>query len=57
MYDTVTITMKDDNYAVWGKDEWDDFFVKDNCVVITNKGVWVAMYNLDCVKSVVVEKN
>lgn len=55
MYETITITMKNDNYATWEKSEWDDYNYDGKFFIITKNKVWVGFYNLDCVKSIIIE--
>jgi hypothetical protein len=55
MYETITITMKDDYYAAWEKDEWDDYNYDGKFFIVMKNKTWVGFYNLDCVKSIIVE--
>lgn len=55
MYETITITMKDKNFAKWEKGEWDDYFYDGKFFVIKKKDVWVGFYNIDEVRTIVVQ--
>ena len=55
MYETITITMKNGDYAQWEKDEWDDYNIDNNFFIVIKDHAWRGFYNLDCVKSIVVE--
>ena len=55
MYQTITITMKNSEQFVWGKDAWDDYHYDGKCFIIKKNGEWIGFYNLDQVVSIVVQ--
>lgn len=56
MYETITITMKSGDYAQWRKDKWDDYDIYDDkFFIVKKKKVWIGIYNIDCVESIVIE--
>ena len=56
-YKKITITMKDDYFAFWEEGEWDDFYYDKNgrFFIVKKQDVFVGFYNLDCVKTIVIE--
>lgn len=55
MYETITITMKNGDYVQWEKDEWDDYNIDNNFFIVMKDHAWRGFFNLDCVKSIIVE--
>lgn len=55
-YETLTITFKNGNKVVYGKDEWNDYRYTENAIaVIDEYGAWKSIYNFDDVFSVELE--
>lgn len=54
-YGMITITMKDRNFAEWKKGEWDDYTYDGKFFIVMKNKTWIGFYNLDEVRTVVVE--
>lgn len=54
-YETVIITMKDGKFATWKKDEWNDCTYDGRVFIVMQDGIMVGLYNIDEVRSVVIE--
>ena len=55
-YETLTITFKNGNKVVYGKDEWSDYRYTENAIaVIDNLGAWKAIYSFEEIFSVELE--
>lgn len=56
-YKIIEIAFKDGQSAVWeaDKNEWDDYSYDGSVFIIKKNGVWVGIYNMDCVRSIVVK--
>ena len=48
----IEITFKNGETVSYGKDEWDNYSYDGKTVRVKLKGVWAAIYNMDCVFSV-----
>lgn len=55
MYETITITMKNETFAKWEKGEWDDYCYDGKCFIVVKERVRVGFYNVDEIKSIVIE--
>lgn len=54
-YETIVVTMKDGKFATWKKDEWNDCTYDGRVVIVMQDGIMVGLYNIDEVRSVVIE--
>ena len=55
-YETLTITFKNGNKVVYGKDEWSDYRYTENAIaVIDSLGAWKAIYSFEEIFSVELE--
>jgi len=56
-YNTIEISLKGGHSATWeaDKDEWDDYCYDGKVFIIKKNGMWVGLYNMDCVLSVIVK--
>ena len=52
----ITVTMKDGNFAEWEKDEWDDYTYDGQFFIVMKNRIWIAFYNLDEVRTIIVEQ-
>ena len=50
----IKITMKNGATDVCNDEQYTDYTYDGNCFIIINKNKWIAMYNMDCVQSVIV---
>lgn len=51
----ITITMKNGNVARWKKKEYTDYTYDGKYFIVIYHKKWVGFYNLDSVKTIVVE--
>lgn len=51
----ITVTMKDGNFAEWEKDEWDDYTYDGKFFIVMKDRIWIAFYNLNEVRTIIVE--
>ena len=54
-YEKITVTMKDGNFAEWEKYEWDDYTYDGKFFIVMKDRIWIAFYNLDEVRTIIVE--
>lgn len=54
-YETIVIIMKDGRYAEWEKGSWNDYTYDGKCFIVMKDGVYIGFYNIDEVRSIVVE--
>lgn len=56
-YSKIEVTFKNGHSAVWEaeKGDWDDYTYEGPVFAIKKNGVWVGIYNMDCVFSIVVK--
>lgn len=54
---TIEISFKDGHVAVWeaSKGEWDDYSYNGAAFIVKKDGVWVGIYNMDVVHSIIVK--
>ena len=50
----IEIIMKNGNIATWEKTEYTDYTYDGKCFIVINKDKWVGIYNMDCVRNIVV---
>lgn len=51
----IIISTKNSTEAIWEKGEWDDYFYDGKCFAVVKNHMWVGIYNMDCIRSIVVE--
>lgn len=51
----IRITMINSEEVEWSSTKWDDYLYDGKYFIIKKDGVWVGMYNLDYVISIVVK--
>lgn len=56
-YNVIEIFLKGGHTAVWeaNKGEWDDYSYNGSAFIVKKDGVWVGIYNMDCVHSIIVK--
>lgn len=56
-YKVIEIAFKDGHSATWEADrgEWDDYAYDGKVFIVKKDGFWVGIYNIDCIRSIVVE--
>lgn len=56
-YNTIEVSLKDGTSAIWSANEgdWDDFAYDGTVFIVKKDGAWVGIYNIDCVRCVVVK--
>lgn len=56
-YNTIEVTFKNGHSAVWeaNKGEWDDYAYDGAAFIIKKDGMWVGIYNMSHIISVVVK--
>lgn len=52
----ITITMNNSQEVKWQKEEYDNYRYDGKFFIIMKNGEWIGFYNLDAVKSIVVQK-
>ena len=54
-YNTIEISLKDGHTAVWeaNKGEWDAYSYNGSAFIIKKDSVWVGIYDMDVVRSVI----
>lgn len=50
----IYITFKDGAYREWPEDDYTDYMVNNGLFVIINENKWVGIYNIDCLKEVII---
>ncbi len=55
-YNTIEISLKGGHTAIWeaSKGEWDDYSYNGSAFIVKKDGVWVGIYNMDVVHSIIV---
>lgn len=51
----ITVTMKDEKFALWKNDEWDDYTYDGKFFIVMKNHAYVGFYNLDEVRTIIVE--
>ena len=51
----MTITTKDGNEAKWNTGEYTDYYYDGKCFIVIKDYKRVAFYNIDCIKSIVID--
>lgn len=46
----IIIVMKDDEIIEWEQDDWNDYEYDKKCFIIKKDGVYLGIYNIDCIK-------
>lgn len=56
-YNFIEISFKGGHTVYWEADkgEWDDYSYNGSAFIIKKDGVWVGIYNMDCVLSIIVK--
>lgn len=56
-YKYIEVFLRDGETTIWegDKGDWDDYAYMGDIFVIKKNGAWVGIYNMDCVRSIVVK--
>jgi len=50
----IYITFKDGAYREWEEEDYSDYMVNNGLFVIIDGNKWVGIYNLDCIKEIMI---
>lgn len=53
MWDII-VNQKNGTSVTWKKGQYTEYTYVDHCFVMIKNGVWIAIYNMDCVDSIYV---